>query len=125
MFRSPQPPPSGGLQHGLGPAGCAVLLKTRFDTRFNCCPIGDLSGEEGRAADRASAMLELPLGARGSGTFRECQSLVEGIFGPLGFRALPTPVIRGRRSLCGMNFTPQTDLFLEKAGSPGQCRHVA
>ena len=62
----PRPPPSGGLQHGDGPAGCAVLLKARFDRRLDCCTSGGLGGEEGCAADRASAMLELPLGG-GSG----------------------------------------------------------
>ena len=65
-FAPPRPPPSGGLRHGLGPAGCAVLLKARFDRRLDCCPTGDLGGEEGCAAVRASAMLELPLGG-GSG----------------------------------------------------------
>ena len=34
------------LQHGFGPAGCAVLLQTRFDKRCDCCPSGDLGGEE-------------------------------------------------------------------------------
>ena len=58
----PRPPPSGGLQHGVGPAGCAVLLKARFDRRLDCCPSGDVGGEEGCVADRASAMLEPPLG---------------------------------------------------------------
>ena len=51
-----------GLQHEVGPSGCAVLLKARFDRRFNCCPSGDLGGEEGREADRASLMLAPPLG---------------------------------------------------------------
>ena len=58
----PRPPPSGGLQHGLGPAGCAVLLKARFDRRLDCFLSGDVGGAEGCAADRASAMLEPPLG---------------------------------------------------------------
>ena len=58
----PRPPPSGGLQHGFGPAGYAVLLQARFDEGLDCCPSGDLGGEEGRAADRASTMLEPPLG---------------------------------------------------------------
>ena len=57
-------------------------------------------------------------GARGSGTFRECQSLVERIFGLLGFRALPTPVVRGRRPRCRVNFTMQKDLFFESRPSP-------
>ena len=74
-------------RHGFGPAGCAVLLKARFDRRLDCCPSGDLGGrpvhcvalfttkardrpavealveagfEEGRAADRATTMLEAP-----------------------------------------------------------------
>ena len=114
--RRTRPPPSGGLQHG--PAGCAVLLKARFDSRLDCCPSGDLGGEEGCAADRAPAMLELPLGARGIGTFRECQCLDEGIFGVQGFRALPTPVVRGRRPHCWMNFTMQNDLFLTSPSRP-------
>ena len=54
------------LQHGFGPAGCAVLLQARFDECLDCCPSGDLGGEEGCAADRAFAMLEPPLGG-GSG----------------------------------------------------------
>ena len=101
----PRPPPSGGLQHGGGPAGCAVLLKARFDERLDCCPSGDLGGKEGCAADRASAMLEPAArrGAGGSGTFRECQSLVEGIF---GLRLFPST---------GRDFTMQNVLFLESA----------
>ena len=50
------------LQHGVGPAGYAVLLQTRFDRRLNGYPSGDLGGEEGCAADRASPVLEPPLG---------------------------------------------------------------
>ena len=38
------PPPSGGLQHGLGPAGCAVLLKARFDECLDCWPVSGLGG---------------------------------------------------------------------------------
>ena len=81
--RGTRPPPSGGLQHGLGPAGCAALLKARFDRRLNWCPSGDLGGQEGRVADRAFTMLEPAArrGAGGSGTFKGCQSLVEGIPG--------------------------------------------
>ena len=63
------------LQHGGGPAGCAALLKARFDRRRNCCPRGDLGGEEGRAADRARPILEPPLGG-GSGE-RHVQGMPE------------------------------------------------
>ena len=59
----PRAPSKRELQHGFGPAGCAVLLQARFDRRFDFCPSGDLGGEEGCAAARASAMLEPPLGA--------------------------------------------------------------
>ena len=58
----PRAPSERELQHGVGPAGCAVLLKARFDECLDCCPSGDFGGEEGCAADRASAMLEPPLG---------------------------------------------------------------
>ena len=51
------------LQHGFGPAGCAVLLQARFDERLDCPQVAGLGGEEGGEADRASDMLELPLGA--------------------------------------------------------------
>ena len=100
----PRPPPSGGLQHGRRPAGCAVLLQTRFDRRLDCSPTGDLGGEEGRAADRASTMLEPAArrGAGGSGTFKGCQSLVEGI---PGLRLTPS----ARR-----DFTMQNDLPLDR-----------
>ena len=59
----PRAPSERELQHGFGPAGCAVLLQTRFDRRLDCCPSGDFGGEEGGEADRASTMLEPPLGA--------------------------------------------------------------
>ena len=74
-------PVQAGAPARIGPAGCAVLLQTRFDRRLDCCPSGDLGGEEGCAADRASAMLEPAArrGAGGSETFKGCQSLVGGI----------------------------------------------
>ena len=80
--------PKRELQQGFGPAGCAVLLQARFDRHLDCCPSGDLGGEEGCAADRALAMLEPAArrGAGGSGTFKGCQSLVEGIPGLGSFR---------------------------------------
>ena len=59
-------PVQAGAPARIGPAGCAVLLQTRFDRRLDCCPSGDFGGEEGCAADRASVMLEPPLGG-GSG----------------------------------------------------------
>ena len=83
------PPSERELQHGVGPAGCAVLLKARFDERLDCCLSGDLGGEEGRAADRAKSILEPPLGG-GSGerhVQRMPEAVSEGVFGvrvPLG-----------------------------------------
>ena len=58
----PRPPPSGGLQHGRGPVRCASLFKARFDKRLDRWPVSGLGGEVGGAANRASAMLEPPLG---------------------------------------------------------------
>ena len=57
-FAPPRPPPSGGLQHGFGPVGCAALFKVCFDERLDCWPSTDVGGEEGSAADRASSLLE-------------------------------------------------------------------
>ena len=83
-------------------------LSARFDKRFYPCPSGDLGGEEGCAADRASAMLEPAArrGAGGSGTFKGCQSLVEGI-----------PGLRLTPSAC-RDFTMQNALFLMSAAGP-------
>ena len=94
----PRAPSKRELQQGCGPAGCAVLLKARFDRRFYLCQGSDLGGEEGREADRASAMLEPAArrGAGGSSTFEECQGLVEEIFRLLGFRGVPMPAVRGK-----------------------------
>ena len=65
-FAPPKAPSERGPPAWTGPAGCAVLLQAPFDECLDCCPGGDLGGEEGCAADRASAMLEPPLGG-GSG----------------------------------------------------------
>ena len=103
----PRAPSERELQHGLGPAGCAVLLKAHFDKRFNCGPSGDLGGEEDCAADRASAMLEPPLGG-GSGE-RHVQRMPEAASkGVLGLRE---PARRKRhymrnRSPTSRNATP-------------------
>ena len=71
----PRAPSERELQHGYGPAGCAVLLKARFDRRLDYRPGGGLGGEEGCAADRASSMREPPLGG-GSGE-RHVQKMPE------------------------------------------------
>ena len=54
-------------------------------------------------------------GARGSGTFKECQSLVEGIFGLPGSEPLSAPVVRDKRSIFQGHFTMQNVLFLMRS----------
>ena len=51
-YSTPPTPSERELQHGFGPAGCAVLLEARFDRRLDCLNCCDLGGEEGCAADR-------------------------------------------------------------------------
>ena len=83
------------------------------ESRGSKLPCGSLDGTR----EPSSARLR-PAG-RGSGTVKECQSLVEGIFGLLGFRALPMHVVRGRRPICWMNFTMQNVLFLINSSPAG------
>ena len=81
-FAPPRPPPSGGLQHGFGPVGCAALFKACFDKRLGIWPSTDVGGEEGSAADRASSLLEPAAwrGAGGSETIKnDARALSEGV----------------------------------------------
>ena len=58
--------PKRGLQQGGRPVGCAALFTTKACDRPAVEALVEAGLEEGRAADRAKYMLELPLGG-GSG----------------------------------------------------------
>ena len=55
-------PSERGLQHGQRPVGFAALFTTKVSARPAVEVIVEGCLEEGRAADRATSMLELPLG---------------------------------------------------------------
>ena len=105
----PRAPSERELQHGFGPAGCAVLIQAHFDRRFDRCPSGDLGFEEGCAADLASLMPEPPLGGgrvpqlqsalRQSGRDEEaelCEAAARQGSGEQHVQRMPEP---GRRNL--------------------------
>ena len=75
----PRPPPSGGLQHGFGPASCAVLLKAHFDKRLTPARAATLVVKRAAQQTGRQPYRNSRFGARGSGMFKECQSLVGGI----------------------------------------------
>ena len=104
MFRSPQGPLQAGASHGRGPVRCAALFKARFDKRLDCWPVSGLGGEEGGAANRASAMLEPPLGG-GAGE-RHVQRMPEP-----GRRDPPTSAY----SECAASFHIAEDLVSHEA----------
>ena len=85
----PRAPSKRGLQHGRRPVGSAALFTTKVSARPTVEVIVEGCFEEGRAADRAKSMLELPLGG-GSGerhVQRMPEAVSEGVFGirdPLG-----------------------------------------
>ena len=62
----PRAPSKRGLQQGRRPVGFASLFTTKVSARPTVEVIVEGCFEEGRAADRAKSMLELPLGG-GSG----------------------------------------------------------
>ena len=71
----PRAPSKRGLQHGLRPAGFAVLFTTKACDLRVVEALVEACIEEGRAADRAKFMLEAPArrGPWGSETFKGCQ----------------------------------------------------
>ena len=59
-YSTPPSPLRAGAPAWRCPGRLRRPLKARFDRRFYPCPSGDLDGDDGCVADRASAVLEPP-----------------------------------------------------------------
>ena len=112
----PRAPSKRGPQQGGRPVGCAARFTPKAGDRPAVEALVEAGLEEGRAADRATSMLELPLGG-GSGERniqRMPEAVSEGVFG------VREPLGRQRRQI--KNRTSQgnvlADSFLREQRTP-------